>query len=477
MCVEPCCSKECFLSSGYEYGVAVAKACLSEMEVLGREERKDYMLEKVRSCVLGTTKKGYLQLRFSVGVAPGPHLHGVCRRSFCTAYGVGHSYIDNLCITIKAGHRNAAPELGDTTPSIAQAFLKNLVALAKSLNIQLTPLQLGALMVPNTVEALSCFAWMHSYFDTVGDKQPVGGVDCGTEIHIEPIAILRVHSEYLLNISDAGEKTLSYTSFLSMWKNCFPHVKIREYKAVSGKCKTCAILSEARRKHLSRDARRYLTQLHSFHRTMYMGERQSYYARRNDAMLMPADYWSGIGDGMMQSHCQLPHRGNMVQFPSTLPQHLQGILAHGRSMEIYRTFHNVSNGCNLSLHCLLLALEKVKLEKGRIPDVVYYQIDGGSENTGRAVLGICELIVARGLAKKVVLTRLPVGHTHEDIDSKFALIWKRVRNQFVLTPAQYADLIERALTTEKLTCSVHNIFVVPDYVTYITPFVDPNLAK
>jgi hypothetical protein len=137
----------------------------------------------------------------------------------------------------------------------------------------------------------------------------------------------------------------------------------------------------------------------------------------------------------------------------------------------------VPNGCNLSFHCLLLALEKCKLEEGRIPDVLYYQIDGGPENTGKAVLGLAELVVIRGLTKKIVLTRLPVGHTHEDIDSKFALVWKKVRDQFVLTPLQYKNLIESALTTSKLKCSVHDVFIVPDYTAYIMPHVDDKFSR
>ena len=180
---------------------------------------------------------------------------------------------------------------------------------------------------------------------------------------------------------------------------------------------------------------------------------------------------------MQQAHCQLPYRGNMAPFPVLLPQHLQGVLVHGRSTEIYRTFHNVSNGGNLSIHGLLLALEKCKWEEGRIPDVVYYQIDGGPENTGNAVLGMMELVIMRGLTKKIVVTRLPVGHTHEDIDSKFAVIWKRIRNGFVLTPIQYANAIEQALTTSKLKCTVHNIFAVPDYTAFILPYMDNKLSR
>jgi hypothetical protein len=59
---------------------------------------------------------------------------------------------------------------------------------------------------------------------------------------------------------------------------------------VTGKCKTCALLSEARLKQLSLAGGRYLTELHALHRIMYMGERLSYYERRNNAMLMPRSY-------------------------------------------------------------------------------------------------------------------------------------------------------------------------------------------
>lgn len=38
------------------------------------------------------------------------------------------------------------------------------------------------------------------------------------------------------------------------------------------------------------------------------------------------------------------------------------------------------------------------------------------------MLALAELIVAMALAKKVILTRLRVGQTHEDIDSKFSLL-------------------------------------------------------
>jgi len=54
---------------------------------------------------------------------------------------------------------------------------------------------------------------------------------------------------------------------------------MREYKAVSGKCYTCAALSNMRKKYGDKVRREYLTQLFQLHRTAYMGERMEYMTR------------------------------------------------------------------------------------------------------------------------------------------------------------------------------------------------------
>lgn len=65
--------------------------------------------------------------------------------------------------------------------------------------------------------------------------------------------------------------------------------------------------------------------------------------------------------------------------------------------------------------------------------------------------------------------RLIFGHTHEDIDAKFAAVWKKIRDAHVLTPLQWKDAIEKNLTNEKMKCNVHDIYCVPDYVRYLAP--------
>ena len=136
--------------------------------------------------------------------------------------------------------------------------------------------------------------------------------------------------------------------------------------------------------------------MHRLHRCSYMSERLHYYARRHKAQSISNKYYSFIMDGMQQQHCLLPWYGHVGQFSEHLPQHILGVLAHGRFINMFRTYHNVFNGANLQIHTFLQSLQEVIDSEEQLPDTIFVQVDGGSENTAKAMLGICELLVARG---------------------------------------------------------------------------------
>ena len=144
---------------------------------------------------------------------------------------------------------------------------------------------------------------------------------------------------------------------------------------------------------------------------------------------------------------------------------------------MYRTFHNTFNAANMQIHTLLLALEDVHRNEQRLPDTIFLQIDGGAENISKTMIAMCELLVARGLTKKIVLSRLMVGHTHEDIDGRFAKIWTRIRNAYVLSMSQYNTNIEEALGREDLPCKVKDLFAIPDYDSFVRPFIDKKFGR
>jgi hypothetical protein len=121
----------------------------------------------------------------------------------------------------------------------------------------------------------------------------------------------------------------------------------------------------------------------------------------------------------------------------------------------------------LSVFCWLDALEKRLKADGTLSDTLYYQVDGGPEAMCSLALCVAEFLVAKGLCKRVVVTRLPVGHTHEDIDSLFAKIWKKLRRMHVITPQQYAKLAAASLYKAGRPCKVEDVFCVPDFQSFI----------
>lgn len=97
---------------------------------------------------------------------------------------------------------------------------------------------------------------------------------------------------------------------------------------------------------------------------------------------------------------------------------------------MYSTFRNVVHNTNLSIRCLFKTLQAVRDSEGCILDVLYYQIDGGSENTADHVFAGCVLLISKQLTKKVVVSLMPVENAHDNIDSKFAFTSLIVRNNY-----------------------------------------------
>jgi hypothetical protein len=129
------------------------------------------------------------------------------------------------------------------------------------------------------------------------------------------------------------------------------------------------------------------------------------------------------------------------------------------------------------MYCLLSELEE-RLAKEPFPPVLFIQIDGGPENANVTMLALCELLVARGIVReKIVLCRLPVGHTHEDIDAVFALIWQRIKNDFVFTPQQYKLFILQALAKKALVQQVKDVFVLPNLSLLLSPHLNRGFRR
>ena len=319
---------------------------------------------------------------------------------------------------------------------------------------------------PQTTMAHKTLIFLDEYFKLVGDQMPNSN-----EVHIDSITYVELHKEYYYRLFDEqlDEPVFSYDRFIKFIKLLFPHIRIREYKAVSGKCMTCYLLSEKRNaKNTTPYEQKIVASLARHHRSGFMSERHCYYKRRDEA-INDNQIMSIIIDGMAQAHNELPWLGNKEGFQPKLSQHLQGVLDHGTGIcTLYRTFHTIIKTGNLNVYCILKHLENWTKRNNRYPRVIYIQIDGGPENCNLIVFGILCLLIAKGFTEQIIMTRLPVGHTHEDIDSKFGKLWDIFRQKSADSPQMYRQLIERQLKNKITRFLVEDVLIIPDYEAYLT---------
>ncbi len=124
-------------------------------------------------------------------------LSGVCRQCFVQCYECAHGYLDEICASIKRGEDSTVPNLGDNTAAYvySDTFKSALTEMARSEYIFLNHEQIAALQIPNTVQSLSCYAWMSSFFKLTGDVMPNS-----IEIHLEACEIKEIHAEVIILI-------------------------------------------------------------------------------------------------------------------------------------------------------------------------------------------------------------------------------------------------------------------------------------
>jgi hypothetical protein len=87
------------------------------------------------------------------------------------------------------------------------------------------------------------------------------------------------------------------------------------------------------------------------------------------------------------------------------------------------------------------------------------------------------LLVIKRMAKEIWFTRLPVGHTHEDIDAIFGVIANAVFGKTIHTIAEYQKIIRQRFSKSGLKCSFQDVFVIPNYVSVMEDHIDPHLKN
>ena len=105
----------------------------------------------------------------------------------------------------------------------------------------------------------------------------------------------------------------------------------------------------------------------------------------------------------------------------------------------------------------------------KLPPTLRVQLDNcAKDNKSRYVFAYWSLLVAKGIFKKVFVSFLLVGHTHDDIVSSFGRWSMKLREENILAipllKKSYMDL-------DNVPIIPHMIEEVPDFKAFIEPYI------
>ena len=195
------------------------------------------------------------------------------------------------------------------------------------------------------------------------------------------------------------------------------------------------------------------------HKMRVNAERAEYYKRAARATLFPDEYLSIIIDGADQAANALPHSYREPKDVSNLwkqPVHNMGAISHGRQAFCFLCNDSMQLGSNATIEVLWRVLLITLKQEGCLPPHLYLQLDNTARQCkSQYVKGFAATLVACGVFKKITITYLPVGHTHEDIDQMFSVFSKKLEVQDAYTREALATIIRTSMVEPRLKGAAH----------------------
>ncbi|XP_062581892.1 uncharacterized protein LOC134243670 [Saccostrea cucullata] len=108
--------------------------------------------------------------------------------------------------------------------------------------------------------------------------------------------------------------------------------------------------------------------------------------------------------------------------------------------------------------------------KDSLPDVLYLQMDNcARENKNRYLLAFMCYLVECGIFRKVKISFLMVGHTHEDVDQVFSRFSHWLSKYATLTLPKLMAAFKKCYTPAPTSVRTSSIFNIAEWST---PFIN-----
>lgn len=273
---------------------------------------------------------------------------------------------------------------------------------------------------------------------------------------------------------------LSWSSkyFYSVWRTDCKKVKVRAWLKFA-KCDDCIKIRKLRKATKQGRSLEKVRKMEKDHIKFVKAERQSYYKRRRRAVEHPSQCMSIVIDGADQQAYALPYhhvQTHASQKAIRVPIHVYGVMVHGIGTWAYVYHDNVRQGNNVTVDVLYRTLAAIEAAGRTLPDTLYLQLDNTvKQNKSKFLMSYLSWLTMTGVFKRIVVSFLPVGHTHEDIDQLFSRIAVLLRQRDARSRTEMADVIQAAYHKGGLVNNCPTVVAVNSAANW-SDFIEPWLA-
>ena len=460
---------ECAGRDSYCSNVKCGMECLQHLDF---KERKAFILQRrqIRNAIPGRHRTEHVV----------EQLHAThTQRGVDVAFGPFHCGGEMLCVDAW----RAIHEWGDCAYFTARKQAMESIVANEPLHGTLDDTRGDDLLGKRSSEASkAATGWLRMRLDDEADgKDPASG-----RRMIDKIDHDDWYAEYCVAMGDRGSDVVKSRTFRNRLKEVREEMEIWNRKWVPfSKCGTCVDLKTELRAATTEHQRTKVRETRMRHLRHQASMRQVYYSHKENAWRFPEDYMSCIADGMDQAKVQMPWlREKSKGITKTLDCALEGVYFHGmhERMDFYVVPHTYKGGSNVTVHCLNESIKRqiahMKAAGKKTPHTLYVQLDNTTkENKNQYVEAYLSSLVTEGVFDVVVMTFLPVGHTHEDIDQRFSVVSRKLRREVVLSVQAFKALLESLFKDDSRPPQVTLVPYVWDFAAWVRPHINVGYAQ
>jgi hypothetical protein len=245
-------------------------------------------------------------------------------------------------------------------------------------------------------------------------------------------------------------------------------------QTILGRCDFCMSIPMQKSKITSELDKQVFLEACSQHRELHTRERISYSNRTHMSKAHPEQMLHLVFD--CPDGYEVPHIIPITKETANLPKlsiNAVGTINHSAQTRDFLFFlEGYKKNSNLMLTCFYLHIMEHFHMTGSHPPILWLQADNCfKENKNRWMMAFCCWLIHIGWFKEVMISMLPPGHTHIDIDQVFSTFSLWLDRHSVECVTDIIGAVDDAYKKDATKPKAYFLPVVFNFVGFFAPFV------